>query len=114
MTDTYHVFTYGAMHPYLQLNIPVSKDIWHQVITLTTEIGFSFDVYTEDGYLLPRQDMWMAHVKSGLFMIAIKNRKSAKYNLGTGTVYMRTYMNAWYQVTTESHPFISTWLTFCF
>ena len=109
MTDTYHVFTYGAMHPYLQLNIPVSKDIWHQVITLTTEIGFSFDVYTEDGYLLPRQDMWMAHVKSGLFMIAIKNRKSAKYNLGTGTVYMRTYMNAWYQVTTESHPFISTW-----
>ena len=107
--DTYHVFTYGVMHPLLQLNIPVSKDVWRPVIDLMMDIGFSFDIYTENGYLLPRQDMWIAHVKSGLFMIAVRKRKSTYVNLGVDTVYMRTYMNAWYQITEDSKPFISTW-----
>ena len=108
-TGTYHVFTYGAMHPYLQLNIPIDRNLWHPVTELMTQLGFSFEMYTEEGYMLPLQDMWMAHVKRGLFMIAVAARSHPGYNLGTSTFYMRTYMNAWFQVTDTPNPLITVW-----
>ena len=97
----FHVYTYGG-YWIENLNVKINYDQWYHLPKLMKEQGFTLDLYTVEGYMLPKYDCWISQLRNGLFLIAVKDRNHNRFTLGTKEIYARTYMNAWYSISSDS------------
>lgn len=103
--DLFHVFGYTGFNPVEISLSELKQNQWVSAIALTHEIGLFFDGYLENGIMLPRADIWVKH-EGNNFFVAVKDRPGKTYLLGYDTPYFRTYMNAWWDISTATPPFI--------
>ena len=103
--DLFHVFGYTGFNPVEISLSDLKKNQWVSAIALTHEVGLFFDGYFENGMMLPRADIWVKH-EGNNFFVAVKDRPGKTYLLGYDTPYFRTYMNAWWDISGVTPPFI--------
>lgn len=95
--NRWHVWTYNAfLAKSINIEIPVTGK-WYKLTELMKDQGFLFDIYTVEGYMLAKDDVYLSQLNNGLFLIAIKDRFYNKFKLGIKEIYCRSYCNAWFQ-----------------
>lgn len=92
--DVYHVFQIGQVDP-SYLNLIDTPNIWYSFTEIMRRKKMIANLYTEQGWMVPRFEAWVLSYGDNNLLIAVKDQKPFA-NFGAVPLYVRFYSNVWY------------------
>ena len=95
-TSSFHLYEVGQCNSNL-LDLFNANNTWQLISDACNQTNLIVDIYTETGIQLPRTRTWYKITNNNSIIFAIERNDRINFNFNTDGIYIRLYINAFYQ-----------------